>query len=338
MNKTLSPGKTIFGTVLEVHPKLCRIWLDGETLTRVLPYRRATVWKAERGERSPLVVGDRVRVQLGEEDGESWIEERLERENSLARTAPTGEDLDPIRPSQHILASNLDGVVIVASAIDPEFRPGLVDRFLIACQSQNLFVRIVITKVDKISADTPRAWDLYREFLPVFEVSVVSEVGLESLEALLSRRVVFCGHSGVGKTTLLRKMIPTYQGRIGDTNVTTGKGRHTTTSALGLPTEAGGLWIDTPGIRGFGLIGVNRENLKDYYSEFEGIGCVSPHCMHLAGVPGCKALGLPRWDSYLRIHESLESLPEWKRKKLTREAIRTSAPGVRRHGRKSPSR
>jgi ribosome biogenesis GTPase len=270
-------------------------------------YRRAKVIRGAKSstderERSPVAVGDRVRVSTtGSRDG--VVEGVCARRNRLARPAP-GRD----EKNVHVLVANVDCVAVVASAANPEFSPGLVERFVIAAQAEGIPPILCVNKVDLLPAGQARPWSIYRELgYEVVECSVRSGVGIVELRArLLDRAVAFCGHSGVGKTSLLRALIGEEIGRVGDVSDATGKGRHTTTGAVLLHGPGRSRWIDTPGVREFGLLGLTPERLREFYPELASLACTQAVCGHL-DEPDCQARGLPRYPQYRRILESLRA-------------------------------
>ncbi len=308
-------------TVVEVFPKLCRVRLDQPLSSGaeiLCHYRRAQVFGAnhrqkgqeETRERTPVAVGDRVLVDAQQ----TIVENVCERKNYLARPAPgrarPGGPHEEAKLVQ-ILAANLDLVVIVACAGTPEFTPGLVDRYLIACQSAGIPTLICINKMDLHSGEKP--WDLYARLgFNVLEVSSKKEINLTALRAeLQGKKIVFCGQSGVGKTSLLNALTQKTIGRTGDVSDSTAKGMHTTTSAVLLAqdqlpagTAPNTQWIDTPGIREFGLVNVAEDHLRSFFPEFSHLACTARGCLHDAD-PACDALGSPRHSSYLRILASI---------------------------------
>ncbi len=300
-------------TVIEVFPQLCRVRLDTDGSERLCSYRRAQVYEHGLGgegtrERSPVAVGDRVRASTA--DSQSGVVEGVaRRQNQLVRPAP-GRERDEnsgVLPI-HVVAANIEDLVIVASAVQPEFSPGLIDRFLVAAQISGIRPVLCVSKLDLVD-DGQRPWGLYSDLgLPVFEISSKSGLGVDVLRQELSgRRVVFCGHSGVGKTSLLRQLTRAEVGRVGEVSEATGKGRHTTTSAVLLHAPGNSLWIDTPGMRAFGLLGVRPETLQQYFTELEVAPCAQKPCSHGPETenPGCAARGLPRYESFSRIRTSL---------------------------------
>jgi len=302
-------------TVVEVFPKLCRVRRDDSGAEVLCSYRRAQVYDHGLGgqgtrERSPVAVGDRVKVQVTSPQS-GVVEGVAQRTNQLLRPAP-GRERDEHSEIQavHVVAANMDVLVVVASCLKPEFSPGLVDRFLVAAQLAGLQAILCITKMDLNPESEP--WSLYESLgVETRKVSTRNQLGIEALkQELQGRRVVFCGHSGVGKTSLLRALTGREIGKIGEVSEATGKGRHTTTSAVLISEPGESFWIDTPGMRSFGLALVESEELSRYFPELEAASCNPKPCSHgpKEESPGCAARGLPRYESFVRIRQSL--LPE----------------------------
>lgn len=298
------PWEEANATVAEVFPKLCRARLDDGT-DRLCAYRRAQVFGhagTEYRERSPVAVGDRVKVtSTGSKDG--VIDGVCERRTRLLRPAPDREE-----KVVHVVVANIEILVIVAAAKDPEFSPGLVDRFLVAAQDQGIHPIICVNKTDLLAADAVKPWAYYSEIgFEVVEVSAKKGHQVSDLkEKLIGKSVAFCGHSGVGKTSLLRSLLGSEIGRVGEVSELTGKGRHTTTGAVLLEGQDGSRWIDTPGVREFGLLDIAPEALASYFPEFLNSHCGDPACLHF-DEESCRVKQLPRYSSYRRIFESLRA-------------------------------
>jgi ribosome biogenesis GTPase len=250
---------------------------------------------AEWRERSPVAPGDRVEVRLlGSRDG--VIEDIYPRRNSIQRRAPGREG-----KILHTIAANIDQVVIVSSFDDPKFSPGLVDRFLVATTQAGITPVLVINKMDLDSqahaSTREMPWKLYQDLgVHCFPVSTKNGLGMDVLETFLRHKVsVFCGHSGVGKTSLLHQLFGESAGRVGEISKATGKGRHTTTVSILLETPDGTRFIDTPGIKEFGLHNIDPEDLIEFFPEL--------HEEQLARRP---IEGLTRYENYLRIKRALE--------------------------------
>lgn len=312
-------------TVSEVYPKLCQVWPDPSQIpspnssgdptqngSASLPkkilcgYRRAEVIGAtEIRERAPVAVGDRVRVDnITDTDG--IVNGICGRRNRLARPAPAREGT-----VIQVLVANIDLLVIVTSVKNPEFAIGIVDRFLIAALAQEIPSIICVNKIDlQESGKSP--WSIYSDLgIPVYELSGKQGLGIDELrDQLRGKRVAFCGHSGVGKTSMLSALMGANIGRVGSVSDYTGKGKHTTSSAILLGGPDGSQWIDTPGVKEFGLLDITTQTLRNYYSEFDSLACSQHGCLHFQHLEfhrdeNCTAHLLPRHGSYVRIFNSL---------------------------------
>ena len=286
------------GVVSEVFPRFCNVILDSEAgqsdpKKLLCTYRRAQIIErdAEWRERSPVAPGDEVLVKvLGSKDG--VIETLLPRRNTIQRKAP-GKEGKVI----HTIAANIDYVVVVSALHDPNFSPGLVDRFLIAAQKAQIVPLLVINKTDLKENEIEKPWKLYEDLgFQCFPLSTHQNEGIEKLaEVLKGKTSVFCGHSGVGKTSLLRTLFGEVFGKIGDINKITRKGKHTTTVSTLLQAKHRTRFIDTPGIKEFGLFLIEPKELIEYFPE-----------IHEIQLRHDSIEGLPRLESYLRIKAALE--------------------------------
>ena len=308
----LSPEKAN-ATVAEVFPKQCRVKLDGAVDTILCSYRRAQVVGEVRDEefkqRAPVAVGDRVLVELT--GGQTGVLTGItSRRNTLYRIAPGRLE----KKFVHVLAANVDLLLIVASVAEPEFSPGLIDRFLVAAELEGIEPVICVTKRDLRVAEhglgesqgEQAPWRNYARIgYRVIELSAHQKVGLEELlKTIHGRTVVFCGQSGVGKTSLLNVILGKNSGRVGSVSQVTGKGRHTTTSAVLLDGPEDSQWIDTPGVREFGLLNVLPQDLVRAFPEFGSLGCAQQGCLHF-NEQDCQAKLEYRYPSYRRIYQSL---------------------------------
>lgn len=248
------------------------------------------VWavKARPLGRKGVVVGDRVKV-VGDTSGEDGalarIVEVAERTSVLRRTA---DDDDPV---ERVVVANATQLVVVVALADPEPRAGLVDRALVAAYDAGLTPVLCLTKSDLAEPDA---------FLSTYSSLgvpwVVTRRGgdLDALRAALAgERSVLLGHSGVGKSTLVNALVPDAGRETGHVNAVTGRGRHTSTSALMLPLpaygdEAAGWIVDTPGIRSFGLAHVRPEDLIEAFPDLSALTADCPRgCTHATEEPEC---------------------------------------------------
>jgi ribosome biogenesis GTPase len=245
-----------------------------------------TVWaiKARPLGRKGVVVGDRVRV-VGDVSGEDGALARIvevqERTTVLRRTA---DDDDPV---ERVLVANADQLVVVTSLADPEPRPRLIDRALVAAFDARMKPLLCLTKADL--ADPETLLSTYRSLGVPWVVTRRGGDLTELRERLAGRTSVLVGHSGVGKSTLVNALIPAARRDVGVVNAVTGRGRHTSTSALmlAMPDEAGWI-IDTPGIRSFGLAHVRPEDLIEAFPDLDEMTEDCPRgCTHGADEPEC---------------------------------------------------
>ncbi len=220
-----------------------------------------------------LVCGDRVRYSPVPLDAEQGYDAKLPQAQVIAvlprRTLLKRGGIDDREPWQ-LIAANADELWICAAVVDPPLRPGLLERAYALALDAGLGFRVVVTKRDRVSKrDTLPELDPLREMdLPIHETSAVKGEGLEELQALLKGRVVvLCGHSGVGKSTLVNALHPAAELRIGDLTKF-GTGKQTTTAARWLPLASGGTLIDTPGVRTLSVRGLDRGLLGQVFPEF----------------------------------------------------------------------
>ena len=245
-----------------------------------------TVWavKARPLGRKGVVVGDRVRVVgdvSGDEGALARIVEVRERATVLRRTA---DDDDAV---ERVVVANADQLVVVTALADPEPRPRLIDRALVAAYDAGMKPLLCLTKSDLADPETLLA--TYRS-LGVPWVVTRRGADLTELRSRLAERTsVLIGHSGVGKSTLVNALVPDADREIGHVNAVTGRGRHTSTSAIMLALPGGDGWIiDTPGIRSFGLAHVQPEDLIEAFPDLDEMteDC-SRGCTHGADEPEC---------------------------------------------------
>ena len=261
--------------------------------------------RRKRFKRGKPVVGDLVDVAPDGERG--LIIDVRKREVLLSRAGS-----NPRRPQA--IVANIDTLVVTASAQTPPLRPGLLDRYIVAALQQGLTPLLCFNKWELAQQDDETiAVDYSKLGYPTVFCSAARGDGVEQLRQLLTkRRSAFVGHSGVGKTSLLRHFFPEYDFAVGDLDKQ-GRGRHTTTHAQLLPLGQGYV-VDTPGIREFGLIQVEAEELAKYWAEFAAYDC---HCRFLpcshTHEPDCAikeaveagALSMLRYEGYLKLHEEL---------------------------------
>lgn len=242
-----------------------------------------TAMKARPLGRQGVVVGDDVRVDgdiSGNEGALARIAEVLPRSTVLRRTA---DDDDPI---ERVVVANADQLVVVTALADPPPRPALIDRCLVAAYDAGMRPVVILTKADLASPD-----EMLGLLEPLDVDVVVSQrgAGVDAVRAVLADHTsVLVGHSGVGKSTLVNALVPDADRATSAVNDVTGRGRHTSTSALALPLPGGGWIIDTPGFRSFGLAHVDVDNIVMAFPDMAEICTRCPRgCTHLASEPEC---------------------------------------------------
>lgn len=248
----------------------------------------ALATRARELRKQPIVTGDRARV-VGDVSGDTGTLARIvgieERTSLLRRSA---DDTDQV---ERVIVANADQVLVVVAAADPEPRPRLVDRYLIAALDAGIHPLLVVTKTDL--AD-PAPFLAHFEGLDDLEVftSGRGEMPVDEIGARLSgHSTVFVGHSGVGKSTLVNALVRGADRATGHVNEVTGRGRHTSSSTVSLryagPTGRGWV-IDTPGVRSFGLGHVDPANILRAFSDLAVVAEECPRgCTHLPDAPDC---------------------------------------------------
>ncbi|MFZ0044787.1 MAG: ribosome small subunit-dependent GTPase A [Streptosporangiaceae bacterium] len=239
--------------------------------------------KARELGKGSIVVGDRVSL-AGDVSGQPDTLARVVRVHP--RTSVLRRSAEDDDPAERVVVANADQLVIVTALADPPPRPRLIDRFLVAAYDAGLEPLLCLTKADLAPPD-----DLLAAYQPLGVRSIAlsrpfgGQLG-EVRELLADRISVLVGHSGVGKSTLVNALLPDADRAVGTVSPVTGRGRHTSSSAVALPLAGGGWIIDTPGLRSFGLAHVTADRVVSAFGEFaDAIEECPPGCSHLEA--GC---------------------------------------------------
>ncbi len=236
---------------------------------------------------NPVSVGDRVKILVNSE-GTAFITEIEDRKNYIIRRSSN------LSKQSHIIAANLDKVLLIATVQYPETSTTFIDRFLATAEAYRVPATLVINKIDAYNDETlAYANDLVTLYehigYPCLLVSALKNRGIEELKQLLSGNItLLSGHSGVGKSTLINKILPNAKLRTGDISASHHKGMHTTTFSEMLELPSGGYIIDTPGIKGFGTVDMEKAELSHYFVDIFHFSkeCRFNNCQHLQE-PGC---------------------------------------------------
>jgi len=240
-----------------------------------------TAMKARELGPKSVVVGDLVEI-VGDVTGSEGSLARIvvvnERTNSLSRT------VDDVARVERTIVANIDQLLIVVASANPEPRRGLIDRFLVSAFHESIKPIIIVTKVDV--SPVPEFIQEYKALgVDIITTSSKTDARARDITTILDilddKISVLVGHSGVGKSTLINDLVPDADRMTGDVNDVTGRGRHTSSSAIALPLKNGGWIIDTPGIRAFGLSHLNKDRIIESFPDIYQVtqSCM-PNCSH----------------------------------------------------------
>ncbi|MDW8274267.1 MAG: ribosome small subunit-dependent GTPase A [Chitinophagales bacterium] len=268
----------------------------------------------ERDTTNPVAVGDRVII--AENEGDYVISEILPRKNYIVRQSPKHPK------ARHIIASNIDQAILIATITMPRTSPGFIDRFLLTAEAYHIPVILVFNKNDLITGDHDKHLrDTYFQIYSpigykILFTSVKTGENINTLKALLKDKTsLLGGHSGVGKSSLINFIEPSLQLKTQPVSSYTGKGLHTTTFAEMHFLSFGGCIIDTPGIKEFGVSGFLPEEVSHYFIEMLPYlpKCKFNNCLH-DNEPDCAVkeavnqgkIHSQRYSSYLTLLEEVK--------------------------------
>jgi len=266
---------------------------------------------------NPVAVGDNVEIEV-KDDGTAFIRSILDRRNYIIRRASN------LSREFQILAANIDMAVLVVTLVNPETSTVFIDRFLATAQAYRVPVTIVINKIDLLNAPDDRellnaVTYLYNSIgYEVVAMSVVTGEGLDLLRShLRGKTSLLSGNSGVGKSSIINKLVPGAELKVGDISQVHHTGMHTTTFSemLDIPGDDAGHIIDTPGVKGFGTIDFEKGEVAHYFPEIFKISkdCRYSNCTH-THEPGCavraavekSVISQSRYNSYLSIMDDTD--------------------------------
>lgn len=265
---------------------------------------------------NPIAVGDIVEMELENElENTATITAIYDRKNYIARVSPHNKN------QHHIVASNLDQSFLFATIKDPKTSQGFIDRFLVSSESYHLPAVIIFNKADVYRK---KELEKFEELKSIYQTigykvlltSIVNNEGISKIKDLLiNKTTLLSGHSGVGKSSLINAIFPELNLRTKEVSDWSGKGMHTTTFAEMFDLPSGGKVIDTPGLREFGIVDIEKQELSHYFPEMRIRlnECQFNNCMHI-NEPGCAIkdavnkgeIHADRYVSYLTILDTME--------------------------------
>lgn len=268
---------------------------------------------------NPVAVGDRVRFETDAENAEAvtlagpaLITDVLDRRNHVVRKSTN------LSRQSHVIAANIDMAFAVATLYFPEVKLPFLDRMLVTCEVYGIPVTIVMNKVDLYRSEAPETVqnfiDIYTKAgYRVVQTSVKTGEGIEELRDICRDNVcLFSGESGVGKSSLIKALDPSLDPKVGKISIAHLQGRHTTSLYEMYRLSSGGYVIDTPGLRGFGLVNLEKEEIARYFPEMLKAAehCRFTPCTH-THEPGCAVkeavengdISPERYSSYLGMIE-----------------------------------
>jgi ribosome biogenesis GTPase len=298
----------MIGVVAKSTGKLYKVWLENNL--DVDASLKGGLRLLDIKSTNPVAVGDTVEVEISS-TGEYLISKIHERTNYIIRKSIN------LSKQTHIIASNIDLAILVVSLVAPRTSAGFIDRFLVTAEAYHIPVLLVFNKIDLYGEDenAKNFIDAYAQLgYDIVRTSVISIEGIDKLKThLKSGNILFSGHSGVGKSTLLNLIDSSLELKTGEISLAHLKGKHTTTFAEMFKTTLGARLIDTPGIKELGLVDIERNELRNYFPEFKDLNprCKFNNCIHV-NEPGCAVQSAVEGDpeKYFRYLSYLKMLEE----------------------------
>jgi ribosome biogenesis GTPase len=266
---------------------------------------------------NPIAVGDEVELVIEDVQEESAVIDHIyDRTNYVARVSPHNKH------QHHIIASNLDQSILLATLVSPKTSMGFIDRFLVSSASFHIPAILVFNKSDLYRKKEMDQLNRYREIYEavgyeVLLISVLNNTGLDKIrERIQDKTTLLSGHSGVGKSSFINSLFPDFQLATSEVSEWSGKGLHTTTFAEMFDLPGGGSIIDTPGLREFGLVDISRQELSHYFPEMlqQFHHCRFNNCMHIneadCGVKAGLAFGTVSEERYLSYRAILDTISD----------------------------
>ncbi len=263
---------------------------------------------AEDNSTNPIAVGDIVEYEEVSNDSLCVIKKILKRNNCVIRRAAN------LSRQSHVIAANIEMAFLVVTIDFPEIKQQFIDRFLVTCEAYSVPVTIVINKTDLYGEEQLTVMEKYLNIYSKagYEVLCISVFNKDDISLLASKCkdkvVLFSGQSGVGKSSIIMALDPNLDLKVQEISDAHLQGKHTTTFYQMHPLSQGGFVIDTPGIRGFGLVDFSHEELSNYFPEMFRVedGCKFTPCTH-THEPGCAVkeavergeISLERYESYI---------------------------------------
>jgi ribosome biogenesis GTPase len=262
---------------------------------------------------NPLAVGDIVDFDMEPEQGTGVVTNLVQRKNYIIRKSIN------LSKQAQIIAANLDLALLVVTLASPRTSLGFIDRFLVTAEAYGIPACLIFNKLDLFSDEGLEILADYQSIYenigyPCYSVSALAGTNIDHVQDLLKDKVtLFSGHSGVGKSSLINRLLPDLDLRTHMISDWSDKGMHTTTFAEMFELPQGGYIIDTPGIRELGVIDIEKPELGHFFPEMRDLmnQCRFNNCRHI-NEPGCKVLeaidegtiALSRYDSYLSIYNN----------------------------------